>query len=384
MTLKNNITQDVCANPGTGLGANIPACSPASNFGGTTAEPWVVKLIKWRTATKATARDFDELTIRLRESPCLLRYSRARSVQVSTETLGGINYICPSPYFVVFDRDFSGTQVSAHNSNGDDDPWEYGQLYSHVIGKGAVVESGGWVNGDDLVNGNGVNSIDNLVLAPTREDGYAVRGLTIQGVRSYDSNTEQWTTPDAYKGDVDDPASQRSYMWNNNNPVAYQDPSGYDTSATIVEDEKAWFPQETPKTDVYVKVEASGSAMGVNVSISAGVTTAPGGFVQVGATVGAGEGASVGGGIGVLSPTSGNTTSGIVSGPSPGGALSYGLGVERYSNNSGTQTGITFSTPTQGQGGLGGSYGFYFGAPGAVGGSSTPHAPKRKPRPKRK
>jgi hypothetical protein len=47
-------------------------------------------------------------------------------------------------------------------------------------------------------------------------------------VRSYDSNTEQWTTPDAYKGDVHDPMSQRSYMWNDNNPVAYSDPSGYD------------------------------------------------------------------------------------------------------------------------------------------------------------
>ena len=71
-----------------------------------------------------------------------------------------------------------------------------------------------------------MNSLYRL-LNPTREDGYSVRGLTIQGVRSYDSNTEQWTTPDAYKGDVDDPMSQRSYMWNNNNPVSYADPTGY-------------------------------------------------------------------------------------------------------------------------------------------------------------
>ncbi len=107
-------------------------------------------------------------------------------------------------------------------------------MYSHVIGKGALVESGGWVNGDDLVNGNGVNSVNNLVLAAAREDGYAVRGLMIQGVRSYDSNTEQWTTPDAYKGDVHDPMSQRSYMWNNNNPIAYSDPSGYDPAAVVL------------------------------------------------------------------------------------------------------------------------------------------------------
>ena len=108
-----------------------------------------------------------------------------------------------SGYFIVFDRDFSGTQVSAHDSNGDDGPWEYGQLYSHVIGKGATVQSGGWVGSANAAG-------DSLVLAPAREDGYAVRGLMIQGVRSYDSNTEQWTTPDAYKGDVHDPMSQRA------------------------------------------------------------------------------------------------------------------------------------------------------------------------------
>ena len=141
-------------------------------------------------------------------------------MQLSVETLGGTTYLGQSPYFFVLDRDFSGTQVSAHDSNGDDGPWEYGQLYSHVIGKGAAVYTGGWVSSVDAAGG--------LLLAPAREDGYSVRGLMIQGVRSYDSNTEQWTTPDAYKGDVHDPMSQRSYMWNNNNPVAYKDPSGYD------------------------------------------------------------------------------------------------------------------------------------------------------------
>ncbi len=100
-----------------------------------------------------------------------------------------------------------------------------------MIGKGATVQSGGWVGSTNAAG-------DSLVLAPAREDGYAVRGLMIQGVRSYDSNTEQWTTPDAYKGDVHDPMSQRSYMWNNNNPVAYADPSGYnpDVSTTANSD----------------------------------------------------------------------------------------------------------------------------------------------------
>ncbi|HVA27298.1 MAG TPA: hypothetical protein VNF68_03915, partial [Candidatus Baltobacteraceae bacterium] len=51
----------------------------------------------------------------------------------------------------------------------------------------------------------------------------------LQGVRAYDPNMNQWTTPDAYSGRVNDPMSQHPYMWNDNNPVQYADPSGYDT-----------------------------------------------------------------------------------------------------------------------------------------------------------
>ncbi len=226
---EGHVTQDVCANAGTGTGVSIPACSPDRQFRSNYGEPCV-------GSHGQTAHGHQHQCLRpIWDDYPLGRWStsayhgfhwgpRAAQRRNARRTFYAYQSLA---YFVVLDRDFSSTRVSAHHSNGDDDPWEYGQLYSHVIGKGAVVESGGWVNGDDLVNGNGVNSIDNLVLAPTREDGYAVRGLTIQGVRSYDSNTEQWTTPDAYKGDVHDPMSQRSYMWNNNNPVAYSDPSGY-------------------------------------------------------------------------------------------------------------------------------------------------------------
>jgi hypothetical protein len=35
------------------------------------------------------------------------------------------------------------------------------------------------------------------------------------------------TSPDAYAGDVHNPASQKPFMWNNNNPVQFSDPSGY-------------------------------------------------------------------------------------------------------------------------------------------------------------
>jgi 5-methylcytosine-specific restriction endonuclease McrA len=49
----------------------------------------------------------------------------------------------------------------------------------------------------------------------------------VQGVRIADPTTATWNTPDAYAGDVHDPMSQKSFMYNNNNPFVYSDPSGY-------------------------------------------------------------------------------------------------------------------------------------------------------------
>jgi hypothetical protein len=60
-----------------------------------------------------------------------------------------------------------------------------------------------------------------------RTDGLADGTDIIQGVRTYDAIAGTWTTPDAYAGNVDDPASQKSYMWNENNPEGYSDPTGY-------------------------------------------------------------------------------------------------------------------------------------------------------------
>jgi YD repeat-containing protein len=61
----------------------------------------------------------------------------------------------------------------------------------------------------------------------TRADGYEMVGGIVQGARTYDSTTGQWLTPDPYAGDVDDPMSQKPFMWNNNNPASYADITGY-------------------------------------------------------------------------------------------------------------------------------------------------------------
>ena len=61
-----------------------------------------------------------------------------------------------------------------------------------------------------------------------RTDGFVDGFDTIQGVRSYDSTAGSWTTPDMYAGNLEDPSSQKSYLWNGNNPMNNSDPSGYD------------------------------------------------------------------------------------------------------------------------------------------------------------
>ena len=66
-----------------------------------------------------------------------------------------------------------------------------------------------------------------LVLGMGRADGLTDGLNTIQGVRVMDTTAGTWTTPDAYAGDVGDPGSQKSYMWNNNNAVTYSDPTGF-------------------------------------------------------------------------------------------------------------------------------------------------------------
>ena len=64
-------------------------------------------------------------------------------------------------------------------------------------------------------------------LAYWQSDGLFDGTSTIHGVRNISPDTGQWTTPDAYEGDMSDPRTQSKYMWDNNNPEAYSDPSGY-------------------------------------------------------------------------------------------------------------------------------------------------------------
>lgn len=65
------------------------------------------------------------------------------------------------------------------------------------------------------------------ILGMPRGDGLTDGFDTIQGVRTYDGAIGSWTTPDAFSGTVEDPMSQKGYIWNRNDPATYSDPSGY-------------------------------------------------------------------------------------------------------------------------------------------------------------
>ncbi len=77
------------------------------------------------------------------------------------------------------------------------------------------------------------------LLTIPRGDGISDGYNAIQGVRSFDTQAGVWSTPDAYRGDVHDPMSQKPYMWNRNNPYVYSDPSGYETGVAF---RAGWFP----------------------------------------------------------------------------------------------------------------------------------------------
>jgi RHS repeat-associated protein len=141
--------------------------------------------------------------------------------------------------FMVYDRDQTGTAVNEHFSvsttSAGFSPLTVDNIHPFrtscsaktsicsVSGLPASPSVGGPAGPDPY------QTPQTLLLDATREDGYFDGTLSLQGARAYDPNMNQWTTPDAYAGDVHDPMSQHPYMWNNNNPVQYSDPSGYDT-----------------------------------------------------------------------------------------------------------------------------------------------------------
>gem|GEM_PF-4910698 len=128
---------------------------------------------------------------------------------------------------MVNDHDFSVTTVAMHYA-GHDDFWTYGTSYQKMTSQG-YNQTSACVCNEYAAAWEPIYEVNGQ-----RSDGYVIWGLIFQGGRIYDQNVQQWSQPDAYKGTADDPMSQRAYMWNRNNPVAYSDPSGFDPGFDVL------------------------------------------------------------------------------------------------------------------------------------------------------
>ena len=135
--------------------------------------------------------------------------------QIKLESVADIN---GGGLVSVWDRDMSGLLKAGHN-NG----------YYGTIDLGETMYRGASLLQPLQVAFLGSANSTNLpwLFLYKHLDGFDYSGLTFQGSRAQENFTWQWTTPDAYAGDVHDPVSQKAFMWNRNNPYSYSDPTGY-------------------------------------------------------------------------------------------------------------------------------------------------------------
>jgi YD repeat-containing protein len=140
------------------------------------------------------------------------------------------------PGLTFYDRGPGGTALGCHNYTGtsyvgpSDSSLGFplapcgGSLSQGALMPSSTMWSTSPFNGGRFTPGKNT-------LGMPRPDGFTDGYDAIQGLRAFDSTSGSWTTPDAYRGNTYDPGSQKSYSWNNNDPINNIDPSGYDTLA---------------------------------------------------------------------------------------------------------------------------------------------------------
>ncbi|MBV8370377.1 MAG: hypothetical protein JO036_15830 [Candidatus Eremiobacteraeota bacterium] len=152
---------------------------------------------------------------------------------LSSIRLGALADVAVNGQITVWDRDTSNMRVSGHNNT---------LYYGVAFGGRKFGPYRGGEGPGSLVSGVSPIIFNGSTTAPvcavqsctiggrypyTRTEGFDWGNLTIQGARTVDNATGQWTTPDAYAGNVHDPMSQKPFMWDRNNPYEYADPSGF-------------------------------------------------------------------------------------------------------------------------------------------------------------
>jgi len=150
------------------------------------------------------------------------------------------------PISYLYDQTVENAQVLAEyaspNSATSKNAYDYGaegrtssdQAGVYVYdGRGSVSET---VTGSKVTNTLRYDPYGNITTgAPIQDQVYAYNGeqytpqtgLIYLRARNYDPSTGTFTSKDTYMGDKTDPVTRNRYTYGNNNPVAYQDPSGH-------------------------------------------------------------------------------------------------------------------------------------------------------------
>jgi YD repeat-containing protein len=136
--------------------------------------------------------------------------------------------------FTVVDRNQNGIQEAWHSQTAFG-PWN--GFSFNMVGSGGRLGLSLWssTNWGSYYNaGSYAQWVPILPLGIDRADGYTYASFAIQGVRTYDSTSQQWLTPDAFAGDIHNPISQKPFIWNAGNPLTYSDPSGFDVLIDVM------------------------------------------------------------------------------------------------------------------------------------------------------
>ena len=158
--------------------------------------------------------DGDALLFVTNTSGALLQMNLGND-EILGQTSSGLNPTASISSGTLLSRDASGTIVLSYNSSN----------MSQWLAVSGSPSSSSY--GPPPIADTASNLIITQV-AQNRLDGYSIGSLTVQGQRLYDSGVGEFISTDSYAGSVTKPSSQLSYMWNNNNPIMMQDPSGND------------------------------------------------------------------------------------------------------------------------------------------------------------
>ncbi|MDQ6735735.1 MAG: hypothetical protein M3Z35_16745 [Nitrospirota bacterium] len=147
-----------------------------------------------------------------------LLYTSNASGTVDNVKAGKLADIDPSKSkMIVLDRDLGGVVVSTHNNEGFsgwNPPDPYGQRCVAGPPPSSPAYASAYVN-------TPFAKISELAV-----DGITDGNNVIQGRRAYDAKTGQWTSPDQLAGTATYPLSQKPYVWNADNELAFSDPGG--------------------------------------------------------------------------------------------------------------------------------------------------------------